>query len=329
MQRLSENELIARYLAPLAQSPSARGLLDDAAWLTGDFGHGLVVTTDASVAGIHFFEDDPPGEVAYKALAVNISDLAAKGADPLAYLLTLGLTEAPSAEWMERFAAGLSEAQKAFAIDLVGGDTVTARGAWWVSITALGQPGERGMVERSTARPGDQVYVSGTLGDSALGLRLRREAEAQEWPLTADDRSFLSQRYLRPQPRLALIPALRQFASAAMDVSDGLALDLARMCSASGVSAQIEAPRLPLSAGGEKVLLANPSTLQSILSGGDDYEILCTVTPANCAGFERMAAEAGLRVTRIGLITEGDRPPVFLDGEGDAIKLPSSGYQHF
>ncbi len=329
MAALRENDLIARYFAPLARNAASFGLRDDAAWLRDGLANGLVVTTDASVAGVHFFADDDPADAAYKALAVNVSDLAAKGARPLAYLFTLALAQAPESAWTERLTAGLAEAQSAFGIALVGGDTVTARSAWWMSITALGEPGARGMVQRGAAKPGDAVYVSGSLGDAALGLRLRRDEAAQAWPLPQAEAEALLRRYLRPSPRLSLIPALRACASAAMDVSDGLALDFTRMCAASGVSGEIETVRFPLSQAAQAVLSRDPALLEAVIAGGDDYEILAAVAPRHCATFERLAAEAGVAVTRVGRVIEGSAPPVFLDAAGQPMALSSLGYQHF
>lgn len=328
MSRLREDELIARFLAPLAKDDAAFGLRDDAAWLRGGFANGLVVTTDASVAGIHFFEDDDPADAAFKAIAVNISDLAAKGAEPLAYLLTLALAEGPSAEWMGRLVAGLADAHSAFGIALIGGDTVTAGGAWWMSVTALGRPGPEGMVRRGGARAGDAIYVSGTLGDAALGLRLRREGSLPG-DLPEDEASYLVRRQRRPEPRLGLIGPLRRWASAAMDLSDGLAIDLGRMCAASHVSGWVEASRLPLSEAARKVIVADPKAVAAPLAGGDDYEILAAVPPGNCSSFEKDAAEAGVPVTRIGVFTEGDAAPLFLDATGEPIALKSTGWQHF
>lgn len=327
MERVSERDLISRYLAPLADPQSSFGLRDDAAWLRAGLERGLVVTTDALVAGVHFFEEDAPGAVAFKALAVNVSDLAAKGADPHAYLLTLALPDAPTHGWAREFADGLAQAQKAFGISLIGGDTVKARGAWWLSVTAFGQPGERGMVQRGTARAGDWLYASGTLGDAALGLRLRQDAAA--YHLSDDQREMLLHRYLMPQPRLGLIPALRECASAAMDISDGLAIDLGRMCAASGVSAAVETVHLPLSEAAAHILGEDAATLDTIITGGDDYEILATVPPGSAAQYERLAAAAQIRVTRIGTITDGASPPVFLDHAGEPLHLRSPGFEHF
>ena len=256
MRRLGEIALISDYLAPLAAHPGAFGLKDDAALLTGLPPAGLVITADGLVAGVHFFEDDDPGDAAYKALAVNVSDLAAKAARPLAYTMTLALADAPTDEWARRFTAGLARAQDEFGIALIGGDTVTARGSWWISITAFGEASARGLVPRGGARVGDALYVSGTLGDAALGLQLRLNGGAFGPHLLPAQREFLLGRYLYPEPRLALVQALASEASAAMDISDGLALDLARMCEASHVSAEVSVAAIPLSEAA-RVLAAN------------------------------------------------------------------------
>jgi thiamine-monophosphate kinase len=214
-----------------------------------------------------------------------------------------------------------------FGIALAGGDTVKASGAWWLSITALGRPGRRGMITRGGARPGDVLYVSGTLGDAALALQLRQRTLDGEG-LAGDERDFLLRRYLRPEPRLALIPALRACASAAMDISDGLALDAGRLCAASGVSARIDAARLPLSEAAARLIALAPACRETVLTGGDDYEILAAVPPRFVAQFERLAAEAGQSVTAIGNMIEGQAPPVFHEA-GTPLALSSLGFQHF
>jgi thiamine-monophosphate kinase len=329
MRRFGEIALIADYLAPLATHPGAFGLKDDAALLTGLAQSGLVVTTDALVAGVHFFDDDDPGDAAYKAIAVNVSDLAAKGAKPLGYTLALALAEAPSEQWAARLASGLSCAQTAFAIALFGGDTVTAKGAWWVSVTAFGEAPARGLVPRSGAKPGDLLYVSGTLGDAALGLQMRLGKAGFDTGLSEADRDFLLKRYLYPEPRLGLAPALASHASAAMDISDGLALDLSRMCAASGVTAEVEAPAIPLSAAARAALAASADAMQTILSGGDDYEILAAIPPERAAGFESAAQAAGVCVTRVGSVQTGSGAPVFRAADGSTVQFAAKGFEHF
>ena len=203
--RPGEDDLIARYFAPLA-GPAGLGLKDDAALLTPPPGRDLVLTTDALVAGVHFFADDPAGAIARKALRVNLSDLAAKGAAPLGFLLSLALPAGWTADWLEDFARGLGEDARAYDCPLLGGDTVKTPGPLTLSITALGSAPTGGMVARTGVRPGDRLYVSGTIGDAALGLRLR----LGQGPLLSEARRLhLLDRYLLPRPRLALAPAMR------------------------------------------------------------------------------------------------------------------------
>jgi thiamine-monophosphate kinase len=329
MRRLGEIALIADYLAPLATHPGAFGLKDDAALLSGLSPNGLVVTTDALVAGVHFFDDDDPADAAYKAIAVNVSDLAAKGAKPLAYTLALALAEAPSEDWASRLAAGLARAQAAFGIALIGGDTVTAKGAWWMSVTAFGEAPARGLVPRGAAKPGDALYVSGTLGDAALGLALRLGKAEFAASLPADGRDFLLARYLYPEPRLGLSAALASHASAAMDISDGLALDLSRLCAASGVTAEAGAASIPLSPAASAAVAASPGAMETVLSGGDDYEILAAIPPASAGAFEAEAQKAGVRVTKIGAARAGAGEPVFTSADGSILHLSVKGFEHF
>src|SRR5580692_136815 len=214
--RPGEDDLIARYFAPLA-GPAGLGLRDDAALIRPPAGHELVVTTDALVAGVHFFADDPPGAIARKALRVSLSDLAAKGAAPLGFVLNLALPSDWTAEWLAAFAAGLGEDAAAYACPLIGGDTVKTPGPLSLAITAFGVVAPGRFAARSGARAGDAIYVTGTIGDAALGLRLRL---GQGPSLAKAHRDFLLDRYLLPQPRMALAPAMARFAGAGMDISD-------------------------------------------------------------------------------------------------------------
>jgi thiamine-monophosphate kinase len=329
MSRLGEIALIADYLAPLATHPAALGLKDDAALLTGLPASGLVVTTDGLVAGVHFFENDDPGDAAYKALAVNVSDLAAKAARPLAYTMTLALAEAPTEEWARRFTAGLGRAQASFGIALIGGDTVTARGSWWLSITAFGEASARGLVPRGGAKAGDALYVSGTLGDAALGLQLRLNEAAFGPHCPPAHREFLRGRYLYPEPRLALSAALASEASAAMDISDGLALDLSRMCQASQVSAEVWMPSIPLSEAARAIVANDGGAIKTILTGGDDYEILAAVPAARAGAFEAASLATRVPVARIGTVIGGAGSPRFKAADQTEIDLPAKGFEHF
>src|SRR3712207_6337258 len=215
VHRPSEDNLIARFFAPIA-GEGGLGLKDDAARLTPKPGHDLVLTTDALVERVHFLPEDAPGSIARKALGVNISDLAAKGADPAGFLLSLALPDGWTEEWLADFAAGLGAASGDFACPLLGGDTVKARGPLTLSVTAVGQVPTGKMVLRTTAGIGDAICVTGTIGDAALGLRLR-SAPIWAGSLSPAEQAHLADRYLHPRPRHRLAAALRDHASAAMD----------------------------------------------------------------------------------------------------------------
>ena len=325
--RPGEFELIERYFRPLATDAGAVGLTDDAALFRASEDEDIVVTADLVAAGVHFFPDDPPRSVARKALRVNLSDLAGKGAAPAAYLLTIALTADWTEAWLAEFAAGLREDQARYHIALLGGDTSRASGGTTISMTALGRLPRGSMVYRSGARPGDVIFVSGTIGDAALGLRLRQGSLAAN--LAGEGASHLLDRYLHPQPRVDLAPAVRLFATAAMDVSDGLIGDLGHICAASGVGAEIEAGAVPLSAAAKAVVTADPGALETVLTGGDDYEILATVPEANAATFAEAAREAEVPVTRIGRIVRGPGAPVVRDGQGRPVGLARQSFDHF
>jgi thiamine-monophosphate kinase len=324
--RPGENDLIARYFAPLAAA-GALGLRDDAALLSPKPGHDLVVTVDALVEGIHFLPGDPPGTIARKALGVNVSDLAAKGADPTGFVLALALPADWTEEWLAGFSAGLGAAARDFRCPLLGGDTVRASGGLTLSITALGQVPSGTMVQRTTAKVGDTVFVTGSIGDAALGLMLRSEP-AWAGALAEGRRSFLADRYLNPQPRISLAETLRRHASAAMDVSDGLAGDLAKMTAASGVSAVIDGGSVPLSEAVRAAIDQVPELFDRAVTGGDDYEILCTVPKDRVDLFRRHGQKAGVTLSPIGRIVEGRAPPVFRIGDRERC-YEAGSYSHF
>ena len=326
----AEERLIARHFAPLARHPGALSLTDDAAFLTPPDGCDLVLTKDAIVAGVHFLPDDPAGAVAQKALRVNLSDLAAKGADPLGFLLALALPDDKNDDWLAAFTQGLAADAEHYGCALLGGDTVRSPGPLMASITAIGTLPRGTMVRRSGARPGDRVFVSGTIGDGALGLRLltKRDA-ATRWKLAAADAAHLVERYRIPQPRSALAAAVRFHASAAMDVSDGLVGDLAKLCRMSGVSAEIEAARVPLSPAVRAAVAADAEALGVALTGGDDYEILCTVPDAETAAFVAAAATAGVPITEIGRVAAGDGEARVVGADGARMKFAHNAFSHF
>lgn len=325
-KRSGEFELIERYFRPLADDPGALSLTDDAAIYRQRPGDDLVLTTDMIAAGVHFFADDPPASVARKALRVNLSDLAAKGAAPFGYLLSLALPADWTETWLAGFARGLKGDQERYGITLIGGDTIRAAGGLTISVTALGRIPKGRAVTRGGARPGDAVFVSGTIGDAALGLGLRlgRIAAGEGRGAKA-----LFDRYLHPEPRMALAAVLRRHATSAMDVSDGLMADLGHICAVSGVGAEIEAALVPLSPAARRLLARDPALIGTIVTGGDDYEILATVSQSAAPRFAAAAREAGVPVARIGHIVEGEGPPRLLDASGAPVRLDGGGHTHF
>lgn len=324
--RRGEFELIARYFAPLAAAaPGALGLTDDAAWIRPAPGEELVVTTDALVEGVHFLGTDPPAQIARKALRVNLSDLAAKGAQPLAYLLDTVFSRGVSEEWIAAFAEGLAADQAEYGVALIGGDTTATPGPTMLAITALGTVPAGRMIRRSTAKPGDDVYVSGSIGDAALGLEVLRGGLAD---LPEAARAHLIGRYRLPQPRLGLGPRLWGLAHAAIDVSDGLVADLGHICETSGLGATVEAGLVPLSAAAQAALVRQPSLLAQILGGGDDYEILFAAPPEAAAALADLAGAEKLALTRIGRVTAGSGVTV-LAADGQPMALANAGWRHF
>jgi thiamine-monophosphate kinase len=321
----AEDRLIAKHFAPIASHPGALGLSDDAAFIKPPAGCDLVLKTDAIVGGVHFFTDDAAHTVASKALRVNLSDLAAKGAKPLGFLLSLAIPKTIDDAWLSDFANGLRGDAVLFACPLFGGDTTLTPGPVTISIAMFGSVPESTMVRRAGAKPGDLIFVSGTIGDAALGLMLRKDAAA--WKLEPAQRQHLVARYLLPQPRNALAEAVRNAASAAMDVSDGLAGDLAKLCRASGVSAEIDSAKVPLSDAAKAVVAIDPAVLETILTGGDDYEILCAVAPAKAEGFRAAAKAANIAVTEIGAIGAGEGARFLHDGQ--ALRFKRASFSHF
>ena len=307
---MDEFEIIARYFAPLA-GESAFGLKDDAALVPARAGHDLVVTTDTISEGGDFFAHDPPGTIAQKALRVNLSDLAAKGAEPAHYLLNLLLPHSIAEDWLEAFAEGLAADQKTFGITLLGGDTSATDGPLSIAVTAFGFVPQGKMVRRSGAQVGDAVYVTGTIGDSGGGLAIfKREKHA----LNAADRDQLIARYRVPQPPVEFARALRAIAHASVDVSDGLIADLGHIASASGMRIVVEGETVPLS----PALRAfwDEATLLRAVAAGDDYQIAFTAAPGQEGPF-----------TRIGRVVEGEG--VSLTIAGRDIAIAKSGYRHF
>jgi len=324
----AEDRLIARYFRPLARHPGAFGLIDDAAAVTPPPGCDLVLTTDGVIAGVHFFPDDPPDGIGRKALRMNLSDLAAKGAKPLGFLLAIALPAKIDEAWLAAFTAGLGEDAERYDCPLLGGDTDRTPGPTSVSIAAFGAVPQGMMVRRSTAKAGDSVVVTGTIGDAALGVLLRRDRTLGEtWRLPEQLRDHLQRRYLLPQPRNALAEAVLHHAAAAMDVSDGLAGDLAKLCRASSVAAEIDVARVPLSDAVRAAIAADPALIETALSGGDDYEILLTLAPEKLASFRTAARAAGVPVAEIGRVAAGEGARFLQQGKLLTFARPS--FSHF
>jgi len=330
VDRPGEFDLIEQYFKPLASSDGAFDLEDDAATFTPPPGHDLVVSVDTLVAGVHFFIGDPADLIARKALRVNLSDLVAKGAKPIGYLLSLGLPEDWTEGWVRRFCAGLEIDQHNYGFSLLGGDTVKSPERFVITITVIGHCPHKAMVRRGTAQAGDNIVVSGTIGDAALGLICRRfPEEAGDVDLDEPHRMDLVGRYQLPEPPLAGISALREFAQAAMDISDGLVGDLEKMCIASGTGARVHSDRIPLSPAATIMISGDDQLFKTAISGGDDYELLTSVSQQNTAPFLEALAQAGVTGTVIGEMTENAGKVQILDAAGAPMVLEHGSYRHF
>lgn len=321
---LGEFGRIARFFAPLA-GPGGLGLRDDAALIDCRPGRRLVVTVDAIVAGVHFLPEDPPDLVAKKLLRVNLSDLAAMGARPLHYLLTTALPASFGDDWVERFAQGLGEDQRRYAVDLLGGDSVATPGPATFSLTAIGDVADGAEIRRGGAQIGDRVWVSGTVGDAYLGLKVLR---GEFTPLATDLRAALAARFQLPEPRTELGPRLAGLAHGMCDVSDGLLADLGHICETSGAGAFVALAALPLSAAARAVIEAGWEAPAALAGGGDDYELLFTAPPAADLAIERLAAELDLPITAIGTIEPGAGARL-VDAAGNAVPVAQAGWRHF
>ena len=325
--RLSEDQLIARWLAPLA-GPAGLGLRDDAALLAPPAGCELVMTVDALVSGIHFFAGDPPASIARKLLGVNLSDLAAKGADPLGFLLAMMLPDTLDNDWIKAFIDGLGEAAHLAGCPLIGGDTTRIEGPLALSLTAIGSVPQGRMVRRTTARPGDVIAVTGTIGDAALGLLLQLpDPPAGLTGLGAEQRGFLLDRYRHPRPRNSFAQALRAHSSAAMDVSDGLVGDCRKLLQASQCGGEVNLDDVPLSAAVAAAVSAAPDLFVRAVTGGDDYEILLCVPEQDFKALQTQAARLDLPLHRIGRVTQG--PDVVFTHQGGDMSSVHGSFQHF
>lgn len=325
---LGEFGRIERFFRPLAVGvPGAFDLTDDAAVLEVPYDQQLVVTSDAMVAGVHFLPNDPPADLGYKILAVNMSDLAAKGAEPLAYSLVLSLPKSLGDEWVAAFAQGLGEAQRAFRINLLGGDSVSTHGPATLSINALGIVPRARMIRRKGARVDEALFVTGTIGDATLGLKLAQGTLTR--PVAEPDKAYLLSRLRRPSPRLDFVASLRVWGTAALDISDGLVADLRHLALASKVRLRLDTAAVPLSPAAVRVLLGAPELRPTLLTGGDDYEVAFTAPADKAEDIAAAASSAGISVTRIGRVIDGEPGLDVIGSGGEVIDLGVGGWRHF
>ena len=320
---MSRESAFIDRLRSLATDPAARGLLDDAAVLSPPPG-ALVLTHDMLVEGVHFLSTDPAGDVAWKLLAVNLSDLAAKGARPLGALIGFGMSG--EAGWDADFARGLEQALAHFGLPLLGGDTVTMPpgGPRTLGLTAIGAAPPGGAPDRRGARAGDLLFATGTFGDAGLGLALLLGQEQA----SGATRDRLVDAYRRPMPLLALGPGLAPLISASADVSDGLLIDAGRIARASGLTLTIDLARVPLSRAYVDVRGNSTASRLAATTAGDDYQLLFTAPPEREREIDAVAARHGVPLTRIGRCAAGE-PGLALEQDGAPLPLPARlGYEH-
>ncbi|QDH25697.1 thiamine-phosphate kinase [Neokomagataea tanensis] len=314
---MGEFDVIERHFRPLA-GQDALELSDDCALLTPPEGQVIAISTDTMVENVHFLPTDPVNTLGRKLLRCNLSDLAAMGASPLGYTLNLTLPRGRtySNEWFEAFCSGLAEDQKHYNIPLIGGDTTSTDGPLVLNATIYGGVKREKALRRNGAQVGDEVWVTGTIGDAALGLLALQN-------ILPDPTGWLSTRYQLPSPRINL--ALHDIANAAMDISDGLVQDSAHIARASGVSLQINAHKVPTSSAADAL---GPQHLKRRLSGGDDYELLLCVPPHKTAALKAACAQHGVHVTHIGRVDVGQGVTV-CDEKGQSLHFEKTGWQHF
>jgi thiamine-monophosphate kinase len=320
---MDEFGLIRKFFGPLAAGyPGSLNLTDDAAILDVPPGKELVITKDAISEGVHFIGDENAALIAKKLLRVNLSDLAAMGASPLCYFLAAMLPKDTEEYWVAQFAHGLAEDQQRYAMYLAGGDTIATQGKLSFSVTALGLVDMGKALRRNGAKSGDKIYVSGTIGDSALGLALLSA------PFTVEKANdHLVQRYLLPEPHIALGHKLQGIASACMDVSDGLIQDLGHICTASHVGAEIHRHLIPRSKPAQAMLDKNEKLWDTIIGGGDDYELLFTLPTEKEKALAAVANELEIPLTFIGEIVS-EQGVTLLD-ENKKPLTHVRGFKHF
>ena len=325
---MDEFDFIATHLAPLA-GPGGLGLKDDAALLKPSLGKDLILTKDTMVEGVHFPQGHYGGDTAEKLLRVNLSDLAAKGANPIGYLLSITWPKGLDSAYFKGFASGLYDVQEAYDFKLLGGDTTSIEGPMVVSATLLGDVPSGQMVMRNAAKAGDDIWVTGTIGDAYLGLQtvLGNCLEPQPKP---EALWHFEEAYYRPEPRLLFRKHLRELANSCADISDGLVADAGHVAKASGVKFVIDADKLPLSQHTGSWLSAQANeelAFKTLITAGDDYELVFTAPPNNAAAIRKAARAIGLRVSHAGKVESGEGVSVISDGK--ALSFSKLGHKHF
>ena len=306
-----ESDVIAYYFAPFADKKGAFDFQDDAALYTVSENHELLLTTDALVENVHYFPDTLPDDIAYKLFAVNLSDVAAKGAIPQSCLLTFGPNKNISSQWIKQFASETGKQLEQYNMSLLGGDTITVPQGAFFSLTILAEVPNKEMIKRKGAKKGDDIYVSGTIGHGFIGLHHRHNDVYRQW----------KKRFIRPIPRVTLGQSLRGIAHAATDISDGLVMDLTHICIASQCGMQVDIEKIPFAEGGWE-------NKKQLMTGGDDYEIIFTASVDKRRDIARYAIQENTPLTRIGHVTEGNDIQFLLNGLEYHIEGPA-GYCHF
>lgn len=325
---MHEFDIINTYFAPLT-SPEGLSLQDDAALLAPSERCEQVVTKDLLVAGTHFFPNDDPSKLAQKLWAVNCSDLAAMGAVPKSYFLGLALPKNTDEDWIKAFANGVKQALTLYGGALLGGDTTRhhdAKSPLVLSLTAIGEVPKGKALLRSGAKAGDELYVTGAIGDAYLGLQLLL-GKLDASLLTVKESDVLKKRYHLPSARISFGQALQDIASACADISDGLVADAEHIALASDVGVDIQCEDIPLSPAAKKLCDQHVATIEQLITAGDDYELLVTVPPEKRQALHALSKQLNLPTTLIGKITKGQGVKVFQAGQ--PVLLQQTGYRHF
>ena len=325
-RKLGEFEIIKTYFSPLSRSEKgAFNLTDDAAVIEIPDGKSMVVTTDTLVEGVHFLSEDLPKNIAKKLLRVSLSDLAAMGSVPAYYNLSIATKLGTTSEWFKAFSEGLLADQIQFGVTLIGGDTVATSGPLTLSLTAMGFVKKGKAISRSGAKLGDDIWVSGLIGDAALGLMA---AKGKLISISEENKNYLISRYTLPIPQTLLGPKLSGHVNSAIDVSDGLIGDLDHICETSKLGANIQITDIPISRAASIIVTEKPHYLDLILSGGDDFELLFTADKSFRTVAKSLTKMLDVSLTKIGVMVSRRSIEIF-DENGNKYFIQNNGYTHF